>query len=173
MPSSGGECSPGERGRASWGALAPAKAKSHSPGLCPHLWAPGRLSPEAGAMGVAGSPLRLTAPICWMWQGEKATPGLSSCLMWTGPAACCCMSWGGEGVRYTVQVAPGLRAWPKEGPVLQKQGQEVRPGILAQVRLGVWVGNWGSAQDQGSDSVQGSFRNQSSARTGAQSMIRT
>lgn len=33
-------------------------------------------SPDAGAMGVAGSPLRLTAPICWMWHGEKATPGL-------------------------------------------------------------------------------------------------
>ena len=45
-------------------------------GSAPQLWAPGRLSPEAGAMGVAGSPLRLTAPICWMWQGEKATPGL-------------------------------------------------------------------------------------------------
>lgn len=47
---------------------------------CPALgleapWA-GRPSPDAGAMGVAGSPLRLTAPICWMWHGEKATPGL-------------------------------------------------------------------------------------------------
>lgn len=37
---------------------------------------PGRPSPDAGAMGAAGSPLRLTAPICWMWHGEKATPGL-------------------------------------------------------------------------------------------------
>ena len=43
---------------------------------CPPSAGPGGLSPEAGAMGVAGSPLRLTAPICWMWQGEKATPGL-------------------------------------------------------------------------------------------------
>lgn len=43
-------------------------------------WSPGAggapPSPEAGAMGAAGSPLRLTAPICWMWHGEKATPGL-------------------------------------------------------------------------------------------------
>lgn len=34
------------------------------------------LSPEAGVMGVAGRPLRLTAPICWMWHGGNATPGL-------------------------------------------------------------------------------------------------
>lgn len=65
-----------------WGRVQPCREKNivRSLGLGLALptrpWASGGLSPEAGAMGVAGSPLRLTAPICWMWQGEKATPGL-------------------------------------------------------------------------------------------------
>ena len=67
--SSGGECSPVEQKNV-MGSLGLA------PALPTHPWASGGLSPEAGAMGVAGSPLRLTAPICWIWQGEKATPGL-------------------------------------------------------------------------------------------------
>lgn len=70
VPSNGGECSPGEGER----------VRHRDPDMADsprcHETSQKLPSPEAGAMGVAGRPLRLTAPICWMWQGGKATPGL-------------------------------------------------------------------------------------------------